>query len=74
MLYSAEVYDDEEITPSGIVRVTDQASAVSFLRGWNFTTDLYRIMENALARLRVRHISSDGDSSRCVTSLFTRPT
>jgi hypothetical protein len=74
VLYPAEVYDDEEITPSGIVRGTDQAYAVSFLRGWNFTTDLYRIMENALARLRVRHMRSDVDSPECVTSLFMRPT
>lgn len=42
--YPAEVYDDEEITPSGIIPITD--GAVSFIRGWNFVTDLYRVLEH----------------------------
>lgn len=42
--YPAEVYDDGHITDSQI-RLPDN-SAVSFIRGWNFVTDLYRILEH----------------------------
>ncbi|TXT04335.1 hypothetical protein VHUM_04102 [Vanrija humicola] len=58
VLYPAEVYDDDEITPDGIVRLPgpngEESRGVSFLTGWNFTSDLYRILEHALDDLRKR--------------------
>lgn len=55
--------DDEYISDSGYTTVPDMSGApcpgggqesVSWLRGWNFTTDLYRIMEHAVDELRRR--------------------
>lgn len=51
--YPAEIYDDEEITETGIVPVT--SGAVSFIRGWNFVTDLYRILEHVIDIRRSRN-------------------
>lgn len=52
VLYPAEVWDDSEITETGIA----EPAGVSFLRGWNFTNDLYRILEHALGLLRQRKL------------------
>ena len=43
MTYPAEVYDDEDITETGI---KFRPGRVSFLRGWNFCTDMYRLLEH----------------------------
>jgi len=40
-----------------------QQSNVSWLRGWNFTTDMYRILEYAIDRSRPRQLSVSGDYS-----------
>ncbi|KAM6512168.1 hypothetical protein FSOLCH5_009887 [Fusarium solani] len=41
--YPAEVFDDVNITETGILQRPDR---VSFLRGWNFCTDLYRLLQS----------------------------
>lgn len=46
--YPAEV-NDEDITSDSISASSDE---LHWLRGWNFTTDLYRILEHTLKRLR----------------------
>ncbi|EEU44946.1 uncharacterized protein NECHADRAFT_85200 [Fusarium vanettenii 77-13-4] len=40
--YPAEVIDDADITETSILQRPDR---VSFLRGWNFCTDLYRLLQ-----------------------------
>lgn len=42
--------DDEAVTEAGITR--SSSTQVSFMRGWNFTTDMYRILEHIVARAR----------------------
>ncbi|WVR05631.1 hypothetical protein IAU60_002653 [Kwoniella sp. DSM 27419] len=59
VLYPTEVYDDEDITPSGILPPTPN-QPVSYLRGWNFVTDLYRILEHAVSQMRTRHHAHEG--------------
>ena len=51
VLYPAEVFDDEDISATDIRLRPDQ---VSFLRGWNFCTDMYRLLENMNRMTRVR--------------------
>ncbi|CZT23602.1 related to C6 transcription factor [Ramularia collo-cygni] len=46
--YPSEV-DDEDISSDSISSSSDD---LHWLRGWNFTTDLYRILEHTLKRLR----------------------
>ncbi|ORY24688.1 hypothetical protein BCR39DRAFT_566546 [Naematelia encephala] len=80
VLYPAEVLSDDDITPTSITlpphtpasMSPDPYKSVSFLRGWNFTTDLYRILEHAVERLRARCLWSNEDPSGPVSSLFTR--
>ncbi|OQN96093.1 hypothetical protein B0A48_18339 [Cryoendolithus antarcticus] len=48
--YPAEV-DDENITPIGLA----PSSKVNWLRGWNFTTDLFRVLEHTIRRVRRIH-------------------
>ncbi|OQN95160.1 hypothetical protein B0A48_18784 [Cryoendolithus antarcticus] len=45
--YPAEI-DDDNITPIGMTPTGE----VNWLRGWNFTTDLFRILEHTLRRMR----------------------
>lgn len=63
--YPANVYDDDEITETGIVPRppgSPSASRVSWLVGWSFTTNLYRILEHALDQLHLSRVES-GDKS-----------
>ncbi|KAJ5327952.1 hypothetical protein N7452_008342 [Penicillium brevicompactum] len=81
--YPSEV-DDEFITPHGygLPPVSPASSVLSpgdvtvvsrqpvaWLRGWNFTTDLYRILEHVVDGNRRRFSSANGTSQ--VWSLFT---
>ncbi|CAG7996415.1 unnamed protein product [Penicillium salamii] len=81
--YPSEV-DDEFITPQGygLPPVSPASSVLSpgdvtivsrqpvaWLRGWNFTTDLYRILEHVVDANKRRHSSANGTSQ--VWSLFT---
>lgn len=70
VLYPAEVYDDDEITEAGLVARASGVQRPSYLVGWNFTTDLYRILEHALNQLRQRRLDPAERLSR-VTSLYT---
>ena len=57
MLYPAEA-DDDHVTTAGIIPTS--LSYVSFLRGWNFTTTMYRVLEHLVDQLRmVRRTSAD---------------
>ena len=68
VLYPAEVLDDNDITDAGsYVRARDE----SFLRGWNFTTDLYKALEHLVDRLRSRRFRGGGMTlASPVESLF----
>ncbi|WVN85559.1 uncharacterized protein L203_100707 [Cryptococcus depauperatus CBS 7841] len=59
VLYPTEVFSDDEITAAGIVTKNNNPRPVSFLRGWNFIVDLYRILEHAVSRLRTRNHTFD---------------
>lgn len=54
--YPTEVVD-ELITP--LATLPSPQPTTSWLRGWNFTTDLYLTLEHASNRLRARHARSD---------------
>lgn len=62
-MYPAEV-DDEDITEEGIIAPPNR---LSWIQGWNFTNDLYRILEHSLDQLRQRRAGND--TSR-VAALF----
>lgn len=51
--YPAEVWDDFSITEDGLVP-PDNPERLSFLHGWNKTTDLYRILELLVDHIRAR--------------------
>lgn len=53
--YPAEVYDDDDIIESQS-RLPENET-VSFIRGWNFTTDLYRILERVTEFQRTREVN-----------------
>ncbi|KAK4687545.1 hypothetical protein P7C73_g2581, partial [Tremellales sp. Uapishka_1] len=62
--YPTEVEDDRDITADAC-----KASATSFLRGWNFTTDLYRMLEHLVDKMR----STTGDiAASPATDLFSQ--
>lgn len=82
MHYPSEI-DDEFITPHGygVPRVSPESNLlppsnvtlvsrqpVTWLRGWNFTTDLYRILEHVVDGNRRRFSSANGTTQ--VWSLF----
>ncbi|WWC68415.1 uncharacterized protein I206_102342 [Kwoniella pini CBS 10737] len=68
VLYPAEVLTDDEITPDGILPHAIPGR-VSFIRGWNFVTNLYRIIEHALCQMRQRNQSYDGENQ--IAMLFS---
>ncbi|OAA65651.1 Transcription factor [Niveomyces insectorum RCEF 264] len=51
VLYPAEVFCDEDISATSVYVRPDR---VSFLRGWNFCTNLYRLLENINSAVRAR--------------------
>lgn len=61
--YPAEVYDDE-ITEHECNYLADP----SFLKGWNFTTDMYRVLEHLVGRLRNRRQEPDAISAMFPTA------
>ncbi|MCJ1477413.1 hypothetical protein MMC13_006084 [Lambiella insularis] len=70
--YPVEV-DDEDFDDDGFHFIAPPAGVsglrpVSWLRGWNFTTDLYRILEHAIDQFRTRRLQSRSISS--ATDLF----
>lgn len=71
VLYPTEVNDDTEITSSGFIPARQGPThRVSWLRGWNFVVDLYRVMEHATDRLRASRIG--GTALDEVTGLYSR--
>ena len=68
--YPTEVYDDDEVTVTGIIPPKPR-SRVSFLRGWAFVVDLYRILEHATDHLRSSRIGG-ATALDDVTGLYTR--
>ncbi|KAJ9256875.1 hypothetical protein C8Q69DRAFT_499124 [Paecilomyces variotii] len=52
--YPVEVFDDEDITATQINLRQDQ---ISFLQGWNFCSDLYRLLEHIRA---AKHMEQQG--------------
>ncbi|RAH83165.1 hypothetical protein BO86DRAFT_426937, partial [Aspergillus japonicus CBS 114.51] len=66
VLYPAEVVDDEDITATGLQLRPDQ---VSFLRGWNFCTDMYRLQEN-MDRARSMRKEPTTERPESVTNAF----
>jgi hypothetical protein len=64
------VYDDEDISATEINLMPHEFGSVSWLKGWNFTTDLYRILEHAIERVRMRRHVQDPDPGGVVSCLF----
>ncbi|OJJ38305.1 hypothetical protein ASPWEDRAFT_168219 [Aspergillus wentii DTO 134E9] len=69
VLYPAEVYDDEDITEAGIQL---EPKKVSFLRGWNFCSDLYRLLEHMDGLVRAARQTSVEEPGGLVTSFLSR--
>ncbi|ORX35538.1 fungal-specific transcription factor domain-domain-containing protein [Kockovaella imperatae] len=67
--YPTEVVDDEDISADGVVVRTDQPS---FLRGWNFVVDLYRILEHVNDRVRDQRPLAPTDPEFAVSTLFAK--
>jgi len=61
--YPAEVFD-EDIMEHGFGILAD----VSFLKGWNFTTDMYRVLEHLVGRLKNRRREPDAISAMFPTA------
>lgn len=69
--YPAEVDDDADITLHGIRPSSDNTT--SFLRGWNFCTDLYRILEHISGFIRRgRQFSSEEPGGQVTSFLVNR--
>lgn len=68
VLYPAEVFDDDDITETGI-RLRPER--VSFLRGFNFCTDLYRLLENTNSAVRARRGVSIEDADGPINTFLT---
>ena len=71
VLYPAEVLSDDDIHADGVQFTTSPRGLPSFVKGWNFVTDLYRVLEHAVERFRMRKIGSDEDGGPA-GALFTR--
>jgi hypothetical protein len=61
--YPAEVFD-EDITDQGITPRIDP----SFLQGWNHTSDMYRVLEHLVGRLKNRRRDPDA-----ISDMFSTP-
>ncbi|KAL3292127.1 nuclear protein [Colletotrichum asianum] len=69
--YPSEVYDDTDIAPNGIQQRPTEVT--SFLQGWNFCTDLYRILEQIDACSRFdRQTSVDSPGGKVTAFLACR--
>ncbi|GAD97197.1 hypothetical protein CNBD2850 [Paecilomyces variotii No. 5] len=68
--YPAEIYDDTDITESEILLLRPEK--VSFLRGWNFCTDLYRLLEHMDGLVRAERQIPIEEPGGVVTSFLSR--
>lgn len=54
---------DDDVTPTTVTLFPNPADpaadGVSWYRGWNFVCDLYRILEHAIEKVRMRRIRID---------------
>ncbi|VUC26863.1 unnamed protein product [Clonostachys rosea] len=70
VLYPAEVFDDDDIDET---RTWYRNDKVSFLRGWNFCTDLYRLIEHVDSTNReVNTMNSASGPGSVITSFLSR--
>jgi hypothetical protein len=69
-LYPSEVVDDEDITERD-VRLP-RSNVVTFFRGWNFVSDLYRVIEHVTGQLRGRHTVPSDEPGSAITSFLSR--
>lgn len=53
--YPVEVFDDDDITETGIQLWSEH---VSFIKGFNFCTDLYRVLERIEGTVRARQLAA----------------
>ncbi|KAL6360813.1 hypothetical protein LRP88_06521 [Fusarium phalaenopsidis] len=67
--YPAEVFDDVDITETGILQRPDR---VSFLRGWNFCTDLYRLLQYLDDTFKTQQQFTRDEPGSAVSSLLAR--
>ncbi|RSM10348.1 hypothetical protein CDV31_007224 [Fusarium ambrosium] len=67
--YPAEVFDDVDITETGILQRPDK---VSFLRGWNFCTDLYRLLQYLDDTFKTQQQFTRDEPGSAVSSLLSR--
>lgn len=66
--YPAEVLDDQDIGEHSIQIKLDKTS--SFIKGWNFCTDLYRILEHIDGPLRLGRQTPEEEPGGKVTSFL----
>ncbi|RSL62725.1 hypothetical protein CEP53_004699 [Fusarium sp. AF-6] len=67
--YPAEVFDDVDINETGILQRPDK---VSFLRGWNFCTDLYRLLQYLDDTFKTQQQFTRDEPGSAVSSLLSR--
>lgn len=70
VLYPAEVYDDDDIT-TGAIRHRPERG-VSFIRGWNYCTDLYRLFENMDTQMRAWQETSEEEPGGTLNAFLAR--
>ena len=71
VLYPAEVSDDADISETG---VRFRPEKVSFLQGWNFCTDLYRLIDHTDAMIKLRQEPPNEEHNDTITSFLSRQT
>lgn len=67
VLYPAVVRNDEDITDAGSRRCPAEES---FLTGWNFAIDLYKVIEYLIDRSRARKVQSRVRSTSPLDSMI----
>ncbi|KAF3025090.1 hypothetical protein E8E14_014555 [Neopestalotiopsis sp. 37M] len=66
--YPVEVFDDDDITETGVQVWSEH---VSFVKGFNFCTDLYRILERMEGTVRARQQATSSEPGGKIEAFFS---
>ncbi|KAK9776278.1 putative Zn(2)-C6 fungal-type domain-containing protein [Seiridium cardinale] len=66
--YPAEVFDDDDITETGVQLWSEH---ISFIKGVNYCTDLYRILERMEGTVRTRQQATSTEPGGKIEALFS---
>lgn len=66
--YPVEVFDDDDITETGVQLWSEH---VSFVKGFNFCTDLYRILERMEGTVRARQQATSTEPGGKIEAFFS---